>query len=312
MLHPACLGTAALLSFLLTTATAANWHSVAVKFPDSDTAPDPNITAIGISRPDRVYIAASDSRLYLWNGKTLEEIEHDESGDSDWKIRNIIVNDVDDIWALGDNGLSLKFDGESWQAVRNPLTGTGKVRGRLWAAGCADANLCFAASQSGRVIRWDGRRWEEISSPVYDARIYGMQLASPEFGWMVGDGFFASWDGKQWTKAGLDKVPRMYGVALVGRDWGWAVGDRGVFFRYDGNAWTRAEVKGSLFRLRSISCSGKTECWAVGEAGAVFRWNGTDWQRVRVGTFNRLTTVKIAPGKKLIGGDQATVLEFAQ
>lgn len=312
MSHPARLINALLLCFLLPTAAAAEWDAAALKFPERDDAALPNVTALGIARPERVYIATSDSRLYLWDGKTLEEIEHDESGDPDWKIRNIVVNDANDIWAFGDNGLALRFAGESWKPVRNPLTGTGKNGGRIWAAGCANSNLCFAASQNGRVIRWDGRRWEEIRSPVQDARIYGLELAAPDFGWMVGDGFFASWDGEKWTKAGIEEAPRMYGVALVGRDRGWAVGDRGVFFRYNGGAWHRTEVKGSIFRLRSIACDGENACWAVGEAGAVFGWNGTDWQRVRVGTFNRLTTVRTAAGKKLIGGDKATLLEFTE
>lgn len=292
---------------LQATIALAEWRPVELEFPKVEDAKTLNITALGIAGAGNFYLATSDSRLYRWDGKAVEEIKHDESGNPEWVIRNIVVNADDDIWAFGDNGFSLRFDGESWQAVRNPLTGIGQRKGSIWAAACADRDQCFAGSQEGRLIRWDGTRWDDVLSPAKDERIYGIQLTSPDSGWMAADGFLASWNGKRWTKADLEDVPRMYDVALIGRDWGWAVGDAGTVFKYDGEEWQEIEIKGSFFRLRSIACASKTECWAAGEAGAVFRWNGTQWERVRLGTINRLTTVKVTANKALIAGDKAAL-----
>ena len=288
---------------------ASDWQPIELKFPKHDDKATLNITAIGIAGPDQAYLATSRSHLYLWDGKVLEEVKHNESGNPEWEIRNLVVNATDDIWAFGDNGLSIRFDGKDWNFVRNPLTGTGKRKGRLWGAACAKPDLCFAGGHSGRLIKWDGNQWDEVNSPADDARIYGMQFTSPDSGWMVGAGFFARWDGKSWEKVELEAVPRMYGLALVGQDWGWAVGDRGVFYSYDGKKWQSANVKGSLFRLRSIACSTKVECWAAGEAGVVFKWDGDDWKRIKVGTTHRLTIVQMAQATNLIGGDQATLLQ---
>ena len=127
-------------------ALAANWQPIDLKFPKDEDKASLNITAIGIAGPDQVYVAATGSQLYLWNGKNLEKIKHDETGDPEWEIRNIVINAPDNIWVFGDNGLSIRFDGKSWQHVRNPLTGTGKRKGRLWGAACAKPDLCFAGS----------------------------------------------------------------------------------------------------------------------------------------------------------------------
>ena len=70
---------------------------------------------------------------------------------------------------------------------------------------------------------------------------------------MVGEGFFARWDGKDWKKADMTDVPRVYDLAVIGNDWGWAVGDHGALFQYDGAAWKKVDVPGSLFRLRAIA-----------------------------------------------------------
>jgi len=291
---------------------ASEWKPVELKFPKVDDQETSNITAVGIVGADQVYVATSRSRLYRWNGKDLEEIKHNESGDPAWTVRNIVVNSEDDIWVFGDNGLSMRFDGKTWKQVRNPLTGTGKRNGRLWGAACAKADLCFAGSHSGRLIKWDGKEWDEVNSPADDARIYGIQFTAPDSGWMLGEGFFARWDGKSWQKAGLKEVPRMYDLALVGQDWGWAVGDAGAIFAYDGLNWWPMKVKGSLFRLRGIACPTKVECWAVGEAGVAFKWDGSRWERVKLGVVDRLTTVQMAASTNLIGGDKATFLRYRE
>ena len=208
---------------------------------------------------------------------------------------------------LGDDALSLHYDGKAWTRVDNPLSRRKPSEGRFWGAGCAAPDRCFAGTRDGRLIEWDGRKWQNARSPVDKERIYAVRFSSRDSGWMVGEGFFARWNGSGWKRADMVDVPRMYDLALIGSDWGWAVGDHGVLFEYDGAAWKRVRVKGSHFRLRAIACASRSDCWAVGEAGAAFGWNGIRWQRTRLNTTERLTAVAMADGTALLAGDRGTL-----
>ncbi len=292
---------------LTTTAWGAGWEQVPWSAPAAKRKPPPGVNAIALLGRNNAYLGAGDGRLLHWDGERLEPVDHPAKVSP----RKFVVNADDDVWVFGDDALSLHYDGKAWTRVENPLSRRKPAEGRLWGAGCAAPDRCFAGTRDGRLIEWDGRKWRTARSPVDQERIHAMGFSSRDSGWMVGDGFFARWDGREWGKAEVADVPRMYDLALMGNDWGWAVGDHGALFAYDGAAWKRVDVPGSLFRLRSVACASRTECWAVGEAGAVFGWDGARWRRTRLGTTERLTAVAIAEGTALLGGDRGTLFRRA-
>ena len=285
-----------------TAAWGAAWERVPWSAPAARKKPPPHVNAVAVLERNNAYLGTADGRLLHWDGTRFNSVDHP----AEVSPRKFVVNAADDVWVFGDDALSLHYDGKAWTRVDNPLSRRKPSQGRLWGAGCAAPDRCFAGTRDGRLIEWDGRKWRDARSPVDGERIHAMRFSSPRAGWMVGEGFFARWDGKAWTKAGVKDVPRMYDLALVGDDWGWAVGDHGALFAYDG-AWTRADVPASLFRLRAVACASRAECWAVGEAGAVLLWNGTRWQRSRLGTPDRLTAVATRDGTALLAGDRGTL-----
>ena len=302
--RPLTCAAALLLAACLTTAAwGAAWEKVSWSAPDAGKKPPPGVNAIAILDRNNAYVGASDGRLLHWDGQRLKPMEHPAKVSP----RKFVVNADDDIWVFGDDALSLHYDGKEWTRVDNPLSRRKASEGRLWGAGCAARDRCFAGTRDGRLIEWDGRKWRNARSPVDQERIYAMQFSSPHAGWMVGEGFFARWDGNDWKKADVAGVPRMYDLAVIGNDWGWAVGDHGTLFEYDGANWQKVEVPGSLFRLRAITCASRSACWAVGEAGAVFGWNGVRWERTRLGTPERLTAVAMRQGTALLAGDRGTL-----
>ena len=302
--RPLTCAVALLLAACLTTAAwGAAWEKVSWSAPDAGKKPPPGVNAIAILDRNNAYVGASDGRLLHWDGKRLKPVEHPAKVSP----RKFVVNAADDVWVFGDDALSLHYDGKEWTRVDNPLSRRKASEGRLWGAGCAAPDRCFAGTRDGRLIHWDGRKWWNARSPVDRERIYAMQFSSPHAGWMVGEGFFARWDGKDWKKVDVADVPRMYDLAVIGNDWGWAVGDHGALFEYDGANWKKVDVPGSLFRLRAITCSSRRDCWAVGEAGAVFGWNGVRWERTRLGTPERLTAVAMRQGTALLAGDRGTL-----
>ena len=290
------------------TAWGAAWEKVPWNAPAArKKQPPPAVNAIAILGRGNAYLGAGDGRLLHWDGTRLSPMDHAAKVSP----RKFVVNARDDVWVFGDDALSLHHDGKGWTRVDNPLARRKPSEARLWGAGCAAPDRCFAGTRDGRLIEWDGRKWQHARSPVDNERIYAMRFSSPRSGWMVGEGFFARWDGKDWKRADMKDVPRIYDLAVIGDDWGWAVGDHGALFEYDGTGWKQASVRDSLFRLRAIACASRAVCWAVGEAGAVLGWNGSHWHRIRLDTTERLTAVAINDGTVLLGGDRGTLFRRA-
>ncbi len=126
---------------------------------------------------------------------------------------------------------------------------------------------------------------------------------------MAGEAFVAKWDGKKWTKTDAE-VPRIYDMTIEGKDFGWMVGDGGAFFKFDGKAWSKFDVKGSFFRMRGVSCASKDSCWAVGDAGAAFQWDGKGWKKVKIGTFDQISRVDLAHGLGFMVTDKGVIYQL--
>ena len=191
--------------------------------------------------------------------------------------------------------------------------GEGRRKGRLWGAGCPTPDHCFVGSRPGDVVEFKGSSAKLIAKagdpPAEGARIYGMQFPAKDVGWMTGEAFFARWDGKSWKRQDIE-APRIYNMTIFSKDFGWAVGDGGAFFKYDGNTFTKVNVKGSFFRMRGVSCASKSNCWATGDAGAAFNWDGKSWTKVKLGTFERLSNVAFGHGLGFITGAKGAIYKY--
>ncbi|MFQ5850005.1 MAG: WD40/YVTN/BNR-like repeat-containing protein [Candidatus Binatia bacterium] len=293
---------------------AAEWQKLTWdKAPKNKKGEFRNASTIGIVAKNNVYFGFSGSKLAHWNGKSFKKVKYKVVKDGKKvkkvDIRNFVINSEKDIWAFGDNGLALHYDGSKWKNVENPYTGKGRREGRLWGSGCPKPDLCFAGTRGGALIQWDGKGWKEVGSPAEGARIYSMAFPSKNIGWMAGEAFFAKWDGKKWKRLDIE-APRMYDMALLGKNYGWAVGDGGAFFKFDGKTFTKLNVKGSFFRMRGVGCSSKNNCWAGGDAGALFKWDGKGWTKVKLGTFERFNRVKFGHGQGFLVGNKALIYKF--
>jgi hypothetical protein len=291
----------------------ADWEKLDYKAPKDKEGNPEGVNTVAIAGKNNAYFGVGGSRLVHWDGKSFKEIKHANTGNEKWDIRNIVINSEKDIWVFGDNGLSLHYDGKKWHGIKNPMTKKGRREGRLWGSGCATPSKCFAGSRAGDLIEWDGKEWKLIAKagdpPAEGARIYAMAFPSKSEGWMAGEAFVAKWDGNKWTKTEAD-VPRIYAMTTVGGDSGWMVGDGGAFFKFDGKAWSKFDVKGSFFRMRGVSCGSKDNCWAVGDAGAAFQWDGKGWKKVKIGTFDQLSRVDIAHGLGFMVTDKGAIYKL--
>lgn len=195
------------------------------------------------------------------------------------------VHGVDDeVWAVGNAGVALRYDGSTWQSIDTgaevPLWGV-FVFGPsdVWAVG-GDA---FDRDTDGVVFHYDGSAWSEAPVPELDR-----------------------------ASAAMFKV---FGVSP---DDVHAVGAAGVLLHYDGASWTQ-EASGTANDMISLWGNEADDIIAVGgrAVGTIARWDGEQWTTEQVGELPGLNGVWMDPEGRAtvvgINGAAAVIREgFAQ
>jgi hypothetical protein len=85
-----------------------------------------------------------------------------------------------DVWAVGADGVALRFDGTVWSQVD-----TG-VSVALWALFAPTSDAVFAAGNNGVALRWNGEIWESLPTGVAN-NLYALHGVSAANVWAVGN-----------------------------------------------------------------------------------------------------------------------------
>ena len=200
-------------------------------------------------------------------------------------------------WAVGSFRTStgarliLHWNGTAWTEVASPDPGrrgtlravSARSASDAWAVGSYCASACGGASPVTRalILRWNGRRWTKVASPIPSGAVStilsGVSTLSPASAWAVGSfcraaSCFAGgpplrplllhWNGTAWSAVASPHPGGRYGTSLsavtaVTASDAWAVGSFG----------TRPSHPGV--------CPG-----CPGQKSLVIRWNGRTWNRV--------------------------------
>jgi hypothetical protein len=203
-----------------------------------------------------------------------------------------------DVWAVGDNGALLHYDGVSFRA--EPMLTEHKV---LRAVHGSAADDVWAVGDGGVVLHYDGGSWQATdlrnlldASASAQASLQGVYAAAPDSVWAVGfsgvRALIAHYDGQKWQNQLLnvqnDQVLRA--VWGLGKQRAWAVGDKGVVLSFDGAQWT-ADKSATQAALYAVHALDEQNVWAVGAAGSAVRWNGTTWAAVSSSFSGNLLSV---------------------
>ena len=156
----------------------------------------------------------------------------------------------DDVWAVGELGTILHFDGNEWSTVQ---TGEAYTLYGAWGGASDDVwtvGGTFLPSTHAALLHWDGDAWSDFAAAEgvdIDGRV-----------------FF-----KAWGTATDD-------VWIVGHDHG-----AGLAMHWDGSDWTPFDVPAPE-RLVTVVGRASDDVWAVGglSASILVHWNGTSWSRV--------------------------------
>jgi len=86
-----------------------------------------------------------------------------------------------DLWAVGDFGTILHWDGSAWASVSS---GTTNWLWGIWGSGASDV---WAVGFSGIILHWDGSAWTSVPSGTTNP-LYGVWGSGESDVWAVGGG----------------------------------------------------------------------------------------------------------------------------
>lgn len=263
-------------------------------------------------------------------------------------LLNLSLNAVwgsaaDNVYAVGRNGLVLRFDGSAWREVSEAKVTTNNLLA-IW--GTAKDDI-WSVGAFGTIVHFDGTRWSVVASPDTLDTLRGVWAAARDNVFAVGDrGTVTHYDGVQW-RAAQQTPNRLNAVWGRNRDDVWAVGEAGTVLHYDGKAWStipqsgvltltgvhgassgalfvvagggstvlhyesntfKARSSGVTARLNSVWAVDERQAYAVGAGGTIVAWDGTSWTQQASGTTSRLTAIWAAAARLHTVGADGTLL----
>lgn len=212
-------------------------------------------------------------------------------------LRGVWANSACDVWAVGENGTTIHWDGTSWA---NRTSATNLTLTRLWAP---DAQTLWAigADGSGNAAsyRWNGTTWVKDGPGVTAESLNGIWGTGPTDIWTVSGTFSLTstgrifhYNGTSWSLTPTDysgTLPGLFGV------WGrsstdvWAVGGNGVILHWTGTGtWTTVRMQ-AFQAFRDVWGGSMGPIWAAGSVGfppsnrLLFKWDGSTWSDATTG-----------------------------
>ncbi|MCP4692652.1 MAG: hypothetical protein GY859_31720, partial [Desulfobacterales bacterium] len=217
---------------------------------------------------------------------------------------------ADDVFAVGENGAILHYDGASWGAMASPVS---ENLTSVWAD--TGANV-LTVGEDGVILRYDGVAWRSETG-VADVRLYDVWGAAADNVFAAGDGLdhrpvLLNHDGVSWSKM---SIPDVGASVTLNGVWGasagdiFAVGANGVILRYDGSAWAAME-SGTIGNLNEVWGNSPTDVYAAGIYGLALHYDGTSWRKIAL-TWLHFTGVHGVPGGDIhFVGSQGVILRY--
>ncbi len=185
-------------------------------------------------------------------------------------LQDISVVSSQDIWAVGDNGLIVHYNGTTWNTVSSP---TGD---RLDAISMISATDGWAVGDGGKIIHYNGTSWSLVTSPSTD-HLNAISMISATDGWAVGAaGKILRYNGTSWSEFSDTGGNTWYAIHMLTATDGWLVGNQGLIYRWNGSTWSNhTDTGGTVWS--GVYMLSATDGWVIGDQGNIYRWNGTTW-----------------------------------
>jgi hypothetical protein len=175
----------------------------------------------------------------------------------------------DHVFCVGDRGVILHWDGNTWSRIHSP---TGQD---LLAVHFGPTGIGWAVGAGGVSLRYDRGAWVLVPTPS-QRTLRGVWAGSGDAAWAVGDlGTILKWDGSTWVQEDSVTESDLYAVAGHGPDQLWAVGAQGTVLSCRSGHWSPfAAIPETTVRLRSIDVGPGGTVWVGGDNGLLWHKPG--------------------------------------
>jgi photosystem II stability/assembly factor-like uncharacterized protein len=114
--------------------------------------------------------------------------------ETDRFLRHVFGLNASDVYAVGDSGTVLHWNGSAWRLMAVP---TDTLLRGVWGSGPSDV---FAVGAGGTILRYDGERWYRMSSPT-QVELRAVWGTGPTEVYAVGEfGVVLRFDGARWRR----------------------------------------------------------------------------------------------------------------
>jgi hypothetical protein len=180
-------------------------------------------------------------------------------------IEAVWGSSASDIFAVGQRGIIVHYDGSRWQRMEHPAKS--ENFSGVWGASPQDVYVVGRRA----TLHYDGKEWTRMPGVTdYHAAVWG---SSPNNVYAVGFPGIDRFDGKSWTHV----YTAQHTLLAV---WGasasdvFAVGESGLIVHFDGTRWSPMS-SGVSERLSGVWGRGGQEVYAVGDVAV--RYDGSRW-----------------------------------
>ena len=217
-----------------------------------------------------------------------------------------------DVFAVGQNGTICHYDGVGWS---NMASGTSRHLNAVW--GTASDNV-YAVGNNGTILNYDGTSWDNVTSGT-GSHLNGIWGSSSSDVYATGatgnNGVIRHYDGVTWSESLPSGHPDLLGIWGAATDNVFAVGGDGTILRYDGASWN-AMTSGIGSGLNGIWGISPTDIFAVGEAGRVLHYDGNVgnvWTLMDSGVTDDIYSVwGLSSLDVFVTGQNGTILHYRE
>lgn len=128
--------------------------------------------------------AQTDVYLIQWDGNAYAQVTL--SVPSTFKdVQAIWGTAANSVWAAGDDGSIMHYDGFDWTWEAGPITAPVAAEGYYGISGTSASDVWMVGS-NGRIAHFDGAAWTEIPSPTF-TKLLAVAAVTPTDVWAAGE-----------------------------------------------------------------------------------------------------------------------------
>lgn len=191
-------------------------------------------------------------------------------------VRSIWASPEAGIWAVGENGLVLRFNGREFVPLPSPPTQADLM------AVAGEGAVVVAVGHAGTVVRWEDGAWQLLKPPAdwepYPD-LHGVAVLARDDFYVAGKrGTIWHYKGDAFSAEPTGVTYDLYGIHASYAGGVFAVGTFGMLVELRAGHWVQSQIAAPDVTLRGIWRSPDGKMFAVGSKGAISMYDGLTWK----------------------------------